>query len=238
MVALGWFFGGFIGGATGIGAIMIAMPLLTMVLSPGDAVLLSCITGMFGCLHLAYSYRKACIWKDIRDLVLGSVPGCVLGALTLRIVSMSALQLMVCAMLACFILMQCFHRFATYKLPDSTPIGIAGGFVSGFVSGSVAMVGAPLGIYVLMKHWHPDRARGTMSVFYVFTGVLSVISQAMAGLYTLTHFQVSLAAIAGCFAGQLIGVRAGRHIDQKMFQRIVLVSLAAAAVVLFIRAVE
>lgn len=37
-VFVGWLLGGIIGGATGIGAIMIAMPILTMVLAPGDAV--------------------------------------------------------------------------------------------------------------------------------------------------------------------------------------------------------
>lgn len=85
MVALGWFFGGIVGGATGIGTIMIAMPMTTAMLSPSDAVLLSCLTGLFGTVHLAYSYRKACSWTDIRDIVIGSVPGCILGALILRV---------------------------------------------------------------------------------------------------------------------------------------------------------
>ena len=237
MVALGWLFGGIVGGATGIGAIMVAMPLMTAVITPGEAVLVSCLTGLYGTLHLSYSYRKACCWREIRDLVIGAVPGCFVGALVLRVASMQVLQLMVCAMLACFIIiMQLFRRAAAYRLPDSTIVGVGAGCICGFVSGSVAMVGAPLGIYVLMKHWSPDRARGNMSVFYLFTGIASVISQAVAGLYTLTLLQVSLAGVAGCFIGQVAGVRLGRRIDQKLFQRIVLVFLAVAAVILFVRA--
>lgn len=236
MVGLGWCFGGVVGGATGIGTIMVAMPLMTAVLSPGDAVLVSCLTGLYGTVHLSYSYRKSCCWREIRDLVVGAVPGCFLGALVLRVASMQTLQLMVCAMLACFIAMQYFHKAASYRLPDSTLIGIAAGFACGFVSGSVAMVGAPLGIYVLMKHWSADRARGNMSVFYVFTSVASVLSQAFAGLYTMTLFQVSLAGVAGCFLGQIAGVRLGRRINQQLFQRIVLGFLALAAVILFARA--
>ena len=236
MVALGWLFGGLVGGATGIGAIMVAMPLMTAVISPGDAVLVSCITGLYGTVHLSISYRKACSWADIRDLVIGAIPGSVLGALTLRVASMQALQLMVCAMLACFIVMQLFRRAATYRLPDSMLIGLGAGFVCGFVSGSVAMVGAPLGIYVLMKHWSPDRARGNMSVFYVFTTVASVLSQAFAGLYSASLLPLALAGVAGCCVGQIIGVRLGRRIDQQLFQRIVLAFLALAAVILFARA--
>ena len=238
MVALGWVFGGIVGGATGIGAIMVAMPLMTAAVTPGEAVLVACLTGLYGTLHLSYSYRKSCCWKEIRDLAIGAVPGCFVGALVLRVASMQFLQLMVCAMLACFITMQLFRRAAAYRLPDSTLIGVIAGFVCGFVSGSVAMVGAPLGIYVLMKHWSPDRARGNMSVFYLFTGIASVVSQAFAGLYTVTLIQIALAGVAGCFIGQVIGVRLGRRINQKLFQRIVLGFLALAAVILFVRAME
>lgn len=236
MVALGWGIGGVVGGATGIGTIMVAMPLVTTVLSPGDAVLVSCLTGLYGTVHLAYSYRKACSWKDIRELVIGAVPGCVLGALVLRVASMQTLQLMVCFMLVCFITMQFFRKAASYRLPDYRAAGIGAGLVCGFVSGSVAMVGAPLGIYVFMKHWSPDRARGNMSMFYVFTGIASVASQAAAGLYTMTLFQISIAGVVGCFIGQVAGVRLGRRINQQVFQRIVLGVLALAAVILFARA--
>ena len=41
--ALAWFAGGVVGGATGLGSVMVAMPLMTAFLSPGDAVLVSCI---------------------------------------------------------------------------------------------------------------------------------------------------------------------------------------------------
>ena len=98
------------------------------------------------------------------------------------------------------------------------------------------MVGAPVGIYVLMKHWSPDRARGNMSLFYLFVCMASVLSQWCSGLYTVTLFKFSRAGIAGCFVGQVAGVRLGRRIDQKLFQRIVMVFLAVVTVILFVRA--
>ena len=53
VVAVAWMVGGVIGGATGIGAIMVAMPIMTTVLSPGEAVLVSCLTGLYGTMHLS-----------------------------------------------------------------------------------------------------------------------------------------------------------------------------------------
>ncbi len=237
VVAFAWVVGGVIGGATGIGAIMVSMPIMTTVLSPSDAVLVSCLTGLVGTMHLSYAYRKFCSWKDIRELVIGCIPGCFLGVLVLRMASMQILQLMVCAMLVCFLAMQFFRKTASWHLPDSTMTGLIAGVICGFVSGSVAMVGAPLGIYILLKHWSPDRARGNMSIFYAFTGVTSVVSQAVAGLYTAPLFPIALAGVIGCAIGQVAGVKIGRRINQQLFYKIVLVFLSVAAIMLFVRAV-
>ena len=111
-VFVGWLLGGIIGGATGIGAIMIAMPILTMVLAPGDAVLVSCLVGLYGCIHLALAYRRDCKWADIRDLGIGVVPGCVVGVLALKIASVRSLELMISVMLAVFVLLRLFRGTA------------------------------------------------------------------------------------------------------------------------------
>ncbi len=235
-VALGWAIGGVSGGATGLGAIMIAMPILTLVLTLQEAVLVSCIIGVFGAIQMVAAYYRHCSWKDLWEMAVGAVPGCLLGSLALSAVPLRVLQIMVCAMLACFIGLQFFRRAAAYRLPESRLLNLSAGLVSGFVNGSVAMVGAPLGIYVLLKHWPPDKAKGTMSVFFLVAALLSVIGQAAGGLYSGRLFFLSLFGIAGCFAGTVVGIRLGRHIDQQLFQKLVLVFLAACAVLLFYKA--
>lgn len=172
----------------------------------------------------------------MRDLVIGSFPGCLLGVLLLKVAPAQTLQLMISAVLAVFVLMQTFRLSSVWKLPDSTVLGVAVGGVCGFVGGSVTMVGAPLGIYVLLKQWDPDRARGNMSVFYVFTGLGSVVAQAVAGLYDVRLIQTALAGVAACSVGQQIGIRLGRHLDQTIFRRILIVFLALSAIMLFWRA--
>jgi len=236
-VALGWGIGGVSGGATGLGAIMIAMPILTLVLTIQEAVLVSCIIGLFGAFQMVAVYYRHCVWKDLREMAVGAVPGCLVGSLALAAVPLRILQLMVCVMLACFIGMQLFRRAAAYTLPESCSLNILAGLISGFVNASVAMVGAPLGIYVLLRHWPPDKAKGTMSVFYLFAALLSVAGQAAGGLYTGRLLFLSLFGIAGCFAGTVVGIRLSRHIDQQLFQKLVLFFLAVCAILLFVKAV-
>lgn len=236
VVAFGWFWGGMVSGISGVGAVMVAMPLATLVVSPAESVLLSNLVGMYSSIHMGVAYHRSCVWKDVRGLVIGSLPGCVLGVLVLKVAPPHTLQIMISAVLALFVLMQAFRRSASWQIPGSTGVGIAVGVACGFVGGSVTMVGAPLGIYALLRHWDPDRARGNMSVFYVFTGTGAVAAQACAGLYTMDLFSIALAGMAACFVGQNIGIRLGRHLDQVLFRRILIVFLSLSAVFLFLRA--
>ena len=76
-----------------------------------------------------------------------------------------------------------------------------------------------------------------MSVFYALSAVGTVIMQALAGLYDFTLFRMSLFGMAGCVCGQVIGVRLGRHINQKLFTRIIVCFLALTTVFLFFQAI-
>ena len=236
VVALGWFWGGLVSGICGVGAVMVAMPLATFVVTSSESILLSSLVGMYSSIHMGVAYRHSCVWSDIRPLVAGVVPGCVLGVLVLKIAPAQLLQIMISAVLACFVLMQAFRRVTAWTLPESSFLGMVVGVICSFVSSSVTMVGAPLGIYVLLRRWDPDRARGNMSVFYIFTGVGAVVVQAFAGLYHLRLFSLALAGIAACAVGQSIGIRLGRHLDQRLFRKILILFLGASALVLFVRA--
>lgn len=238
VIFFAWMLGGVVGGATGIGAIMVTMPILTTVLPPNNAVLISCIISLYGCTHLAIAYRRDCVWTDIRALGIGIVPGCILGVLALKVASVKTLELMISVMLATFVLLRLFRKVAGYRLPDSTPLGIAAGTACGFVAGSVAMVGAPLGIYALLRHWEPNRARGNMSGVYILTSLGAVVMQALSGLYTMEIFRIALVGMAGCALGQFAGVRLGRNITGAIFDRVIIAFLAVAAMLLFGRAVS
>ena len=236
LTALAWFAGGIVGGATGLGSVMVAMPLMTMAHSPGDAVLVSCIVSFYASIHQSCSYRRHLRRDDLKPLAIGAFPGCLLGVLVLKIAPVQVLEFMVCAMLICFVAMQLNKRMAQWSVSDAPSIAIGAGGVFGFVSGSVAMGGGPLAIYVMLRHWDPNRARANMSALWVFTSVLTCMAQAGAGMYTLPLLKIGLVGIAGTAAGQYIGVRLGRRIDLVLFRRILLLFLSAAAALLFSRA--
>lgn len=61
VVAFGWFWGGMISGISGVGAVMVAMPLATLVVSPAESVLLSNLVGMYASIHMGVAYRRFCV---------------------------------------------------------------------------------------------------------------------------------------------------------------------------------
>lgn len=238
LIALSWFAGGIVGGATGMGSVMVAMPLLTTVISPGDAVLVSCIVSFYASIHQTMSYRKYFLWEDTWPLALGVIPGCLLGVLVLMVATMQMLSFMVCLCLVCFITMQLNRRIAQWRVSPARSIAAFAGGVFGFVTASVSMGGGPLAIYVMLRHWGPDRARGNMSFLWALTSITTCIIQAFAGLYTWPLLKIGFIGIVGTGLGQIVGVRLGRRIDQQLFRRILLIFLAISAAILFRRAIS
>ncbi len=236
MVAIGWFLGGIAGGVTGIGGAMIAIPIMMISLSTENSILISCLICIFASTQLALNYRHACRWSDIKYLILGAAPGCFLGVLLLRSASMAVLQLVLCIVLFAFVSMQSCRTICRYRLPDSVFTGIATGVICGAVNASVAMVGAPLGIYALLKHWSPDRSRGNINVFLMFPNYGSVFFQALSGFYTVPILKLAAAGVISCYVGTKIGVYLGHKIDQEMFRKLILLILILIAVILLIRA--
>ena len=72
--------------------------------------------------------------KDAHDFIIECIPGYLLGTLILKIVPVQVLELMVCAMLVCFIIMRYRSGASSYRLPESSAIGIGTGVVSGYQS--------------------------------------------------------------------------------------------------------
>ena len=67
LVFLGWVVGGTIGGSTGMGAVMSAMPFLTWVVALSDAVIICLLVSLFDCTQLAYLYRKGRVERGARS---------------------------------------------------------------------------------------------------------------------------------------------------------------------------
>jgi uncharacterized membrane protein YfcA len=236
IILLSWFIGGIVGGATGMGSVMVAMPLLTTVVEPGIAILVSCIVSLYAAGHQTVSYGRYVSWSDMPPMMIGMVPGCLLGVLLLMVASVQLLSLMVGLFIFCFVALQLNKKIANWQLSASKPIAAIAGGLFGFGSAAVAMGGPPLAIYVILRHWEPNQARGNMSLLWFVTSAVVCVMQLFAGMYTWAIFQIGLIGIVGTALGQCVGVCLGRRIDLVFLRRILLIFLTISAILLLRKA--
>ena len=212
---------------------MLALPVLTLVLEPRDAILVCCIVAGPCCVQLAWLYRQFVSWPDMKWLWIGCIPGCSLGTLTLMAVPAGWLQIGISLLIALFLVAQLLGARTAWTLPGSPACLLAAGCASGFCGATVSIVGVPMGIFVLLRHWDKDRARGTMGMFFMLSSLVTIAVQGASGLYTPALLEASPVGTLGCIIGQSLGFAAGRRISQAIFVKFALCFLACAAAMLF-----
>lgn len=237
-VFFGWLLGGLVSGIAGIGGMMAALPIVLTGMPVTDAILTCCIIGAPGSTQLAWLYRRGLVWSDVLWLWASCVPGCFLGALALKIVPIQWLQIGISLMIVCFVALQLIKKNTTFRIKDSAASLVVTGLASGFANSAVSVGGVPIGIFLLLKDWHPDRARSTMAMLFLVSGWATLAGQWFAGLYRLEFFKLAVVGIAAVFIGQKLGYIIGRYLNQRVFIRLLLIFLSLSAVMLFYKALS
>jgi hypothetical protein len=222
-----WLVGGFVSGVSGIGGAMVAVPIAALFIPMHELIPLSCILnvvmdGCIACMHFRHC-RVSALWP----MLAGSLPGAIVGLYILQFVSGAVLQGGVGALLLYYIYWQrTFRVKKTHN--ESWPHGSAAGFGAGLLGTAISFDGPPVGAYGLYVGWSPRVFLGTLGVFFVIRGSMTCALQAGAGLYTPAVLDYALYGIPATMLGTLCAFPVVKHINQDMFQRVLLVIIALA----------
>ncbi len=237
LVFLAWFLGGFINGVSGMGAAMVALPIVACVLEMGEAVPATCLVAVALAVYVAWMYRAYARVAPIIPMLLGCIPGLIVGVYVLRVVPGIWLQGGLGAALIVYVAWQVLHR-AGGAHPESVRGCAVSGFASGFANAAISVSGPPVAIYALYVGWDKDTTRGTLSLYFLGTSICTCIVQAAAGLYTPVVVKAALWGMPGALMGLAVSLPVARFVRESVFQGILLVMIAFAGSVCIIRAVE
>ena len=226
LVFLAWFLGGFINGVSGMGAAMVALPIVACVLEMSEAVPATCLVAVTLAVYVAWMYRAHSRVAPIIPMLLGCIPGLIIGVCVLRV-----------AALIIYVAWQLLHRAGTAH-PESVRGCAVSGFASGFANAAISFSGPPVAIYALYVGWDKDTTRGTLSLYFLGISICTCIVQAAAGLYTPVVVKAALWGMPGALVGLLVSLPVARFVRESVFQGILLVMIAFAGSVCIIRAVE
>lgn len=199
-------------GITGFGAALVALPVVSLIYGPADAILLVSTVDLIAGMGLLAEVLRQVRWRLVLALLVPTLLGLQVGATLLLVaperVLLFAMGVVVAAMGARFALRPVQEGHGEL---DDFPGGAgllaqagAAGFLSGVMGASVGASGPPVVIWA--RRWFTDRfARAQIVAWLQGTGValgLTLVGRGAVGLETLALVPWMLpGAFAGVFAG-------------------------------------
>lgn len=228
--ALITFAAAFIGGVTGFGYALASAPLLILTGFPLAFVVTAnlAIAGLTR-LPVVYRFRRHVSRDRSLAMAAASVPGLYAGARILADVPESTVKLLAGA--AIMVIVALLARSLDRPPPEPIPgAPLAAGFVGGFLGGATSLTGA--GPIVLLAR---DKVPATsfladLAVYFVWTAIVGLLALALAGaVRTDALYPAVLLWLPGAALGNLLGTMVGPRLPERLFRRLVLVVLFAAA---------
>ncbi|MFI3271068.1 MAG: sulfite exporter TauE/SafE family protein [Pseudomonadota bacterium] len=225
---IAWFLAGFVNGVSGMGAAMVAVPIIITLIPVHDVVPVSCliVTAVSG--HMAWNFRKGCRFQSLKNMFLGSVPGSLAGLTILLCIQASVLQLLTGTIMILFVLWQCIKKENTIRNPETLPKSVFAGFLSGVLNTSISFGNPPIGAYALHLGWNQEETVGTMNIFSFGAFIIACAFHAFAGLYTKEVLTLAAWGIPASMFGILCSLPVARRINALTFKRILLTVIACA----------
>lgn len=224
---------GAVQGVTGFGGALVAIPLLSLVMDVKQAVPLSILNGLVTTTTMAYTLRHQLDWRKILPMLIGSLPGTILGTLLLKQADPALISRLLGLVL---VAVSVFNlRFAPRPINPPRIWGHVAGFFSGVITATVGAGGPPVIIYATLHDWKKDEIRATLTGFFVLNGYVTAAFHASSGIIT-GHTLHLFALTGGCvLLGTMAGSRISNRMPRRTYLRIVYLLLIGLGVMLVCR---
>lgn len=215
--------GGF-GGGLGV----LAVPLMSLVVSPlqAAAVLLPilCLMDLVG----LWAYRGRWIWPELRLLIPASMIGIAVGTLLFGFMSAASVRIIVGIVAIVFTLHYVYstHRKPDAALPHFPPaVGIAAGATGGFTSFIAHSGGPPISMYLLRRPLDRTDFVATTVLLFAAINYVKLLPYAWLGQLATENLLTSLVLAPLAPVGVYTGVWLHRRVSDRLFFRLMYVLL-------------
>lgn len=230
--AAGWVFGGFVNGVTGFGAAMAAMPLVSQGMGMNIAVPANSLMVLVVSLYQGWRYRHSADWGRVVPVLVGAVPGALLGSFAWRVLPVQYMR----PALGVFLIAYMCWGFSQ-KNALGTVVRRGWGYVAGFFAttfgAAFSFNGPPLAIYTSLSGWGKEASRAGLGVFSATTSLMMVAGQGLAGMHGTHTLLAMLVGIPGGLVGAYAGVRISRNMNNALYQRLLFGFIGLSGAVIF-----
>lgn len=212
---------GFIQGLSGFGSVLLSLPLLALFLEVKTAIPLVALCGVAMSIFLLVQLRQHWEWKKVYPLCLGSIPGAPVGVWFLSRTDAQLIQWIVGIVLIAYAL----YSLLLKPAPRATGKVLVYfyGFIAGCLGGAISASGPPVIVYTALQPWRKDQIKVTLQGFFIITGIVVVIFQAIGGLVTERVLWYSLVSLPLLLVGTWAGSLLYGRMEEDTYRRILLI---------------
>lgn len=211
----------------GFGFALLAVPLMSTVLTVRETVAVAAVLGLVSATTVALRHRGDIDRPTVGRMVVPALVAMPVGIVVARHVSDDALRIA----LAVSVLVFTAVLASGFRLRRSRPaVDVAAGVVSGVLSTTIGTNGPPLVMVLQARGLAPDPFRATLSGVFAIANVATFAL--LLGRMTSSLWLLALACVPGMWVGWQVGYAVGRRLDHSRFDGLVrglLVASAAAA---------
>ena len=222
---------GFVRAISGFGFALIATPLLLFVFDPKSVVVIIIVLGFLTGLLLLLRTRHYIDRKRVLIMCGGGILGIPIGAYLLSSLNPSIIKLIIAILIIPFSIILLLGHSHQFKR-DSLGCGIYG-FLGGLLGASTSFSGPPAVLFLLNQGLVKERFVGTLTAYFVFMGIASVVAFSSLGMVTIDILLKVAMLLPTSILGFYIGIKILPRINATLFRRIAasIVSVAALAII-------
>jgi hypothetical protein len=194
---------------------------------------------IFGDCVAVIAYRAHAQWRYVVRLMPWTAIGVVLGYVALGRISDAAARVMIGIIIVGLCGLSYWRRYRRAQAPAAAvpphwALGAALGIAAGFITLVANAAGPLMAVYFVAMRMPKMAFMATIAVFFMVLNLFKVPFMVALGLITVRSFEFNLmlapAVLLGAFAGRWILL----HIDQSLFEKLVLALSAIGGVFLIV----
>lgn len=237
LVGVALLFAAFIKGATGLGFPLIATPTVALLLDIRVAITILILPNLL--MDVTQVFRDGfpySVLQRFKSMIGLTIIGVFLGTMVLVMLPLWALNLCLGIMVLVFVASNLMKFDFTITPAAEKILSPVFGFLSGFLNGMTNAAGPTLAIYFYSLKLEKRIFVKSIATIFVITKASQLVAVSTWNLFNLNTITLSIQVVLFTLLGFYAGLKTQDRINQKTFNRGLLVLLTLVGVILIVRA--
>jgi uncharacterized protein len=227
------YFGGLTSGLSGFAMGLVVSGVWLHILSPQQSALLIVLCGLVTQGSGIWRVRHAINWWDVWPYIIGGALGIPIGIALVTTVDPGTIRLGIGVLLLAYSLYSLLRP--AFKLPKaSIPADLGVGVINGLIGGLTGLGGIAVTVWCQLRGGKKDELRAIFQPVLFATFVMTTVSFAVAGAFTIETLKLYALSLPVLIAGIWSGFGLYGTLDDAAFRKVILVLLLASGVALIV----